>query len=152
MDSSRVGASAWPAQPVQVATESGKGRVATIGQFHLHQLGRRGTRLEIGGHVVMEYTHATASFDQPVRGELRRQLARVQRSLRRQALALAGKTLAAQLLEVALEQVAVDQRVAVVEGQRQPAVGSRQAMEYRQDRLGLGQPLQYGMADDQIEK
>ena len=82
--------------------------MATIRQLHLHQFRRRGTRLEIGGHVVMEYTHATVCFDPPVRVELRRQFARIEWPLWRQALTLAGKTLAAQLLEMALEQVAVD--------------------------------------------
>src|SRR5690606_31349669 len=73
------------------------------------------------------------------------------RLLRGKALPFAGERLRAQLLEMSLEQVAVDQRVAVVEGQRQPAIGCGQAMQRRQDRLRLGEPLQYRVADHQIE-
>src|SRR3546814_12564116 len=78
--------------------------MAAVGQRHLDQFGRLGAGLEIGGHVVMEYAHATGCFDLPVRCELRRQLAWVQRLLRRQALALAGIGLAAQLLEMRSEE------------------------------------------------
>ncbi|WP_416146210.1 methyltransferase, partial [Pseudomonas aeruginosa] len=40
---------------------------------------------------------------------------------------------------MALEQVAVDQRVAIVEGQRQPAAGCAELVQHRQDRMGFGQ-------------
>ncbi len=51
---------------------------------------------------------------------------------------------------MAFEQVAVDQRIAVVERQRQPAAGLGQLMQHRQDRVGFGQPFQHGVADHQI--
>src|SRR5690606_1603714 len=83
--------------------------------------------------------------------ELRRQLARVERTLRCQAPALTGKIAGAYFLEAALEQVAIDKCIAVVERQRQPAVDGDQPMQYRQDRLRFGQPLQYCVTDHQIE-
>src|SRR3546814_10816242 len=62
-----------PTHPVQVAPETGKLWMAAVGQLHLDQFGRLGAGLEIGGHVVMEYAHATGCFDLPVRCELRPQ-------------------------------------------------------------------------------
>ena len=102
--------SARPTQPVQVPPEAGKRRVAPVGQLHLDQIGRLGAGLEIGGHVVMEYAHATGGFDLPLRCELRRQLTWVEGLLGCQALALACVGLGAQLFEMAFEQVPVDQR------------------------------------------
>ncbi|MCY1390368.1 hypothetical protein D9M71_51870 [compost metagenome] len=51
---------------------------------------------------------------------------------------------------MALEQVAVDQRVAVVEGQRQQAVAAGELAQHREDRLGFGQPFQHGVAQHQV--
>jgi hypothetical protein len=65
----------------------------------------------------MEDAHAASPFDREILGQLCRQLARVQRLLRRQALPLTGERLRTQLLEMPLQQVAVDQRIAVVERQ-----------------------------------
>ena len=136
---------------MQVAAQAGEAGVAAVGQFHLQQVDRLGLGLELRGHVVVEDPHATLTFDPPECVELRRQLARVQGPLRRQAALLAGELGLAQLAEVALEQVAVDQRVLVVERQRQPAARRRELVQHRQYGLGLGQPFQYRMADHQIE-
>ncbi|MNH31592.1 hypothetical protein D3C79_919710 [compost metagenome] len=65
----------------------------------------------------MKNPHATLSFDPPLTFKLRRQFARIKRLLRGQALLFAGHVVLAHLAEMALEQVAVNQRIAVVEGQ-----------------------------------
>ncbi|MNP10416.1 hypothetical protein D3C76_1025630 [compost metagenome] len=98
----------------------------------------------------MEHPHAAALLDAPGAGHGCFQLARIERLLRRQALPLAGETVLAQLTEMPLQQVAVDQRIAVVEGQRQPAVASGELAQHRQDRLGFGQPFQHCMAEHQV--
>ena len=113
---------------MQVAAETGETRMAAVGQLHFQQVGQFSLGLELGRHVVMEYPHPAAAFDPPEGVELRGQLARVERLLRGQALPLAGEALLAQLAEMPLEQVAVDQRVLVVEGQRQPALGGDQLL------------------------
>ena len=103
---------------MQIAAETGEGRVPSMGQFHGHQLLARGARLEFRRHVVMEDPYATARPDPPVRCQPGLDLARVQRLLRGEAaLARAGVFTLPEFAKVPLEQVAIDQGIAVVEGQ-----------------------------------
>ena len=124
--------------------------MAAVGQLHFQQVGQFGLGLELGRHVVMEYPHPAAAFDPPEGVELRGQLARVERLLRGQALPLAGEALLAQLAEMPLEQVAVDQRILVIKGQRQPTVGGSELVQHRQDGVRLGQPFQHCVTQHQV--
>ncbi|MNF93030.1 hypothetical protein D3C84_756900 [compost metagenome] len=81
---------------------------------------------------------------------MRRQLARIKGLLRGQALLFAGHVVLAHLAEMPLEQVAIYQRVTVVERQGQPAVSLGQLMQHRQDGVGFGQPFQHGVAQHQV--
>jgi len=135
---------------VQVTSQSGKTGMATVGQFHFQQVRQGGAGLEFNRHVVVENPHATLGFDPPQTFKLRRQLARIKGLLRGQALLFTGHVVLAHLAEMALEQVAVDQRIAVVEGQGQPAIGLAQLVQHRQDRMGFGQPFEHGVAEHQV--
>ncbi len=62
-------------------------------------------------------------FDLPQPVELRGQFPRIERLLRGQALLFAGHVVPAHFLEMAFEQVAIDQRIPVVVRQQPPAPG-----------------------------
>ncbi|MCY1369746.1 hypothetical protein D9M69_568000 [compost metagenome] len=51
---------------------------------------------------------------------------------------------------MALEQVAVDQRVLVVEGQRQQPILGGELVQHGEDGVGLGQPFQHRVAEHQV--
>ncbi len=131
---------------MQVAAEPGEAGVATVGQFHFQQVEQFSLALEFLGHVVVEYPHTTFAFNLPHGFKLRPEFAWIKRFLRGQALLFTFQPVAAQLAEMALEQVAIDQGVAVVEGQRQPPGRGRELVQHRQDAFGLGQPFEYGVA------
>ncbi|VVN42218.1 hypothetical protein PS634_05491 [Pseudomonas fluorescens] len=98
----------------------------------------------------MEHTHAALVFDSPLSFKLRRQFPRVEWLLRREALFFTGHVILAHFAKVTLEQVAIDQRIAVVERQRQPAIRFGELMQHRQDGVRLGQPLQHSVTNHQI--
>ena len=62
----------WLAHPVQIAPQTGKGRVATVGQFHFQQIRELDPGLKFRRHVVVENPYATLGFDLPQRFKLRR--------------------------------------------------------------------------------
>src|SRR5690606_21898736 len=95
--------SEWAAEPVQVASQAGVGRMAAVRQLHLEQILQLGTVLKLGGHVIVKNPYASSAFDSPIGLELHGQLARVDRSLGRQAALDAGQGFAAQLVELGLE-------------------------------------------------
>ncbi|MNS55299.1 hypothetical protein D3C72_881280 [compost metagenome] len=98
----------------------------------------------------MENPDPALGFDLPQAFELRCQFPWIEGLLRGQALLFPGHAVLAHFLEMAFEQVAVDQRVAIVERQRQPAVGLGELMQHRQDRVRLGEPFEHGVANHQI--
>ncbi len=98
--------------------------MAAVSELHFQQVQQLGAVLKFLGHVVMENTYATFTFDLPQRFKLRPERPRIKWFLRGKALLFTFEAIAAQFAEVALEQVAVDQGIAVVERQRQPPFGA----------------------------
>src|SRR5438067_6510185 len=105
-----------PAHPVQITSQPSERRVAAVREFHFEQVRQFGFLLEIDRHVVVENTNAALGFDSPHCAKLRRQFAWIKWLLRGQALFFAGQGVLAHLAKMAFEQVAVNQRVAVVKG------------------------------------
>ncbi|VVN76625.1 hypothetical protein PS685_05332 [Pseudomonas fluorescens] len=102
---------------MQVAPKPGEAWVATVGQLYLQQVHQFGTGLEFYRHIVVKNPYPALGFDPPQAFKLRRQFTRIKGLLRGQALLLTGHVVLAHLAEVPLEQIAINQRIAVVERQ-----------------------------------
>lgn len=125
------------------------GAVVQLLLDHLLLIGLGPERL---GHIVMKYPHARlmhtieAGLAHPLPN-----LAGVQGLLWGEAaLAFTGQLIALQLAELALDEVLVDQCIAVIERQRHRAPGADQLPQVDQGRGGIRQPFQHRMTDDQI--
>ncbi len=121
-----------------------------MGQFHFQQVEQLGLGLEFLGHIVVKHPHATLAFHVPHGFKLRLEFTRIKRFLRGKALLFTFQAVAAQLAEMAFEQVAIDQRVTVVECQRQPPTGGSQLVQHRQNAFWFGQPFEHRMAQHQV--
>ena len=88
-----------------------------MGQFHFNQGFKLGTGLKLHWHIVVKHPHTALGFDLPQAFECRGQLPWVKRLLRGEALLFTGHIVLAHLAKVTLEQVAIDQGVAVIERQ-----------------------------------
>ncbi|MCY1423473.1 hypothetical protein D9M71_391840 [compost metagenome] len=86
-------------------------------QFHFQQVGQLGPGLELAWHVIVKHPYSAFCFDLPQIFKLHPERAWIKRFLRGQALLFTGHVVAAQFAEMALEQVAIDQRITVVERQ-----------------------------------
>src|SRR5690554_3245872 len=149
---SRWGSILRPEPAVQITAQMQVGRMGAVQQLLFDHLLFVRLGLEGLGHVIVEYPYPghVAAIEPRLSYPLL-YLPRIQRLLRRQAApAHAGQLIALQLAELALDQILVDQRVAVVEGQGQGAARAHQCAQVGQGGSWVGQPFQYRMTDNQI--
>src|SRR5690554_4463682 len=149
---SRWGSTLRPEPAMQITAQMQVGRVGAVQQLLFDHLLFVGLGLEGLGHVIVEYPYpGHVAAVEPGLSYPLLYLPRIQWLLWRQApTAHAGQLIALQLAELALDQILVDQRIAVVEGQRQGAARAHQRPQVGQSSGRVAQPLQYRMADNQI--
>src|SRR5690554_245853 len=126
---SRWGSILRPEPAVQITAQMQVGRMGAVQQLLFDHLLFVRLGLEGLGHVIVKYPYPghVAAIEPRLSYPLL-YLPRIQRLLRRQAApAHAGQLIALQLAELALDQVLVDQRIAVVKGQGQGAARAHQA-------------------------